>query len=632
MKQLLNKSYSQTLAVLWNVLLVYVVYMIGRLAYYVENLQYFNFSFDTIRGGLLFDTSAIVYTNALWIVLMLLPWRMDKPCKWLFMTVNGLALAMNLADSVYFQYTMRRTTSTVFSEFSNEGNLGSIFGTEFLSHWYLVLLFAIIMFALWRLYAIPLRHHKANLASFLIAIPLCIAGARGGFTAAVRPITLSNANQYAQRPTDAALILNTPFALLRTIDINEFTIPDYFDSEAEMAAIYTPIHNVSNADSTSFSKKNVVVLIIESFGREYIGALNRDLDGGRYKGYTPCVDSLIAHSITFRYSFCNGRKSIDGMPSILSSIPMFIEPFFLTPASMNDYTGLAGILAEEGYQTAFFHGAQNGSMGFEAFAKKTGFQRYFGRTEYEVARGTSDFDGTWAIWDEPFFQYYAEEMSKMKQPFMTALFSASSHHPFAIPDKYKQQFPEEHLPIQKCIRYTDMALGKFFATARKQPWFQNTIFVLTSDHTNQSDHAEYQSDLGGFCSPIIIYDPSHPEGRIEDKVAQQIDILPTVLGMMGYPKPYFGFGIDVLNTPADKTWAVNYLNGIYQYVHYGYVLQFDGTNSKGIYKLDDRIMQHNLIGKVPQQSQMESELKAIIQQYMMRMTQNRLNSQDHTDD
>ena len=632
MKQLLNKPYSQTLAVLWNVLLVYVVYMIGRLAYYVENLQYFNFSFDTIRGGLLFDTSAIVYTNALWIVLMLLPWRMDKPCKWLFMTVNGLALAMNLADSVYFQYTMRRTTSTVFNEFSNEGNLGSIFGTEFLNHWYLVLLFAIIMFALWRLYAIPQRHHKANLASFLIAIPLCIAGARGGFTAAVRPITLSNANQYAQRPTDAALILNTPFALLRTIDINEFTIPDYFDSEAEMAAIYTPIHNVSNADSTSFSKKNVVVLIIESFGREYIGALNRDLDGGRYKGYTPCVDSLIAHSITFRYSFCNGRKSIDGMPSILSSIPMFIEPFFLTPASMNDYTGLAGILAEEGYQTAFFHGAQNGSMGFEAFAKKTGFQRYFGRTEYEAARGTSDFDGTWAIWDEPFFQYYAEEMSKMKQPFMTALFSASSHHPFAIPDKYKQQFPEEHLPIQKCIRYTDMALGKFFATARKQPWFQNTIFVLTSDHTNQSDHAEYQSDLGGFCSPIIIYDPSHPEGRIEDKVAQQIDILPTVLGMMGYPKPYFGFGIDVLNTPADKTWAVNYLNGIYQYVRYGYVLQFDGTNSKGIYKLDDRIMQHNLIGKVPQQSQMESELKAIIQQYMMRMTQNRLNSQDHTVD
>ena len=148
--------------------------------------------------------------------------------------------------------------------------------------------------------------------------------------------------------------------------------------------------------------------------------------------------------------------------------------------------------------------------------------------------------------------------------------------------------------------------------------------MLTSDHTNQSDHAEYQSDLGGFCSPIIIYDPSQPEGRIEEKVAQQIDILPTVLGMLGYQKPYLGFGIDVLNTPASDTWAVNYLNGIYQYVRYGYVLQFDGTKTKAVYSLSDRLMQHDLKGSVAQQPQMERELKAIIQQYMMRMTQNRL--------
>ena len=488
------------------------------------------------------------------------------------------------------------------------------------------------MYALWRLYMIPKYESARNrsafrkqcfgsLAGLVLFIPLCIAGIRGGFTTAVRPITVSNANQYAQHPTDAALVLNTPFSLIRTIGKSVFTVPNYYQSETELEAIYTPQHK---AQTDTLVKKNVVVLIIESFGREYIGALNRDLEGGKYKGYTPCVDSLIAHSTTFRYSFCNGRKSIDGMPSILSSIPMFVEPFFLTPASMNDYTGLAGILGNEGYQTAFFHGAQNGSMGFEAFAKKTGFQRYYGRTEYEAARGTNDFDGTWAIWDEPFFQYYAEEMSKMQQPFMTAIFSASSHHPFAIPEQYKAQFPEEHLPIQKCIRYTDMALGKFFATARKQPWFDNTIFVLTSDHTNQSDHAEYQSDLGGFCSPIIIYDPSQPVGRMEEKIAQQIDIMPTILGMLGYSKPYMAFGIDVLSTPANDTWAVNYLNGIYQYAKYGYVLQFDGKQTKGVYQLTDRLMQHNLKDKVPQQAQMERELKAIIQQYMMRMTKNKL--------
>ncbi len=636
MKKLMSKTYSPLLAVLWNLLLVYVVYQIARQEYYLENTDYLTYSFNAWRGGLLFDTSAIIYTNALYILLMLLPFKQSgyqQCCKWLYLIINGVALAINLADSVYFQYTMRRTTTTVFSEFSNEGNLGSIIGTEFIHHWYLVLLFVGVMWPLWRLYATPKKHHALNLASLILIVPLCVAGIRGGFTTAVRPITISNANQYAQRPTDAALVLNTPFSLIRTIGKNVFTVPTYFENEADMEAIYSPVHHpidsILSRDSrissdSSFTRKNIVVLIVESFGREYIGALNKDLEGGKYKGYTPYVDSLISKSTTFRYSFCNGRKSIDGMPSILSSIPMFVEPFILTPASMNDYTGLAGLLAKEGYETAFFHGAQNGSMGFEAFARKTGFQKYFGRTEYEAAHGTDDYDGTWAIWDEPFLQYYANEMSKMHEPFMTAVFTASSHHPFVVPEQYQKIYPEEGLEIHKCIRYTDMAIGRFFETASRQPWFNNTIFVFTSDHTNMSDHAEYQSDLGGFCSPIIIFDPSQPEGKTEDKIAQQIDILPTILGMLGYSKTYLAFGIDVLNTPAEDTWAVNYLNGIYQYVKYGYVLQFDGQQTKTVYRLDDRLMKNNLKGKTDVETKMERELKAIIQQYMERMKHNRL--------
>lgn len=634
MRQLNNKLFSPLLVVLWNLLLVYLVYQVARIEYWLENSSYLNYTFDVWRGGLMFDTSAILYTNALYVVLILFPLHYKespiyhKICKWLFIIVNGLAFAINLADSVYFRYTMRRTTSTVFDEFSSEGNLGSIIRTELLSHWYLVLLFALIMWLLWKFYATPnlnvkalnkWKYNGACLLSLLLFTPFCIAGMRGGFATAVRPITISNAMQYTERPTDAPLVLNTPFSLLRTIDTNVFVVPNYFDSAEEMEAVYTPIHIPS--DSLQMEKKNVVVLIVESFGREYIGALNKTLEDGKYKGYTPCVDSLISKSITFSHSFCNGRKSIDGMPSILSSIPMFVEPFILTPSSMNDYTGLAGILAKEGYETAFFHGAQNGSMGFQAFAQKTGFQRYYGRTEYEESCGTDDFDGTWAIWDEPFLQFFANEMSKMKQPFMTSVFTASSHHPFAVPEKYKKQFAEEELEIHKCIRYTDMSIGKFFDTASRQPWFKNTIFVLTSDHTNMSNHAEYQTDLGGFCSPIIIYDPSHPEGKTLDKIAQQIDILPTILGMLNYPKPYFGFGIDVLNTPEEDTWAVNYLNGYYQYVRYGYVLQFDGTFTTAIYSLDDKLMKNNIKGKVEIQQQMERELKAIIQQYMERMKQ-----------
>jgi phosphoglycerol transferase MdoB-like AlkP superfamily enzyme len=171
-----------------------------------------------------------------------------------------------------------------------------------------------------------------------------------------------------------------------------------------------------------------------------------------------------------------------------------------------------------------------------------------------------------------------------------------------------------------------MAIGRFFREASRQEWFRNTIFVLTSDHTNLSDHAYYQTDLGGFCSPIVIYEPGNPERRpeMQHKIAQQIDILPTVMGMLHYGKPYFAFGIDLLNTPADDTWAVNYLNGIYQYVKHGYVLQFDGADTRAVYSLQDSLMHTNLKGHLSEQPQMERELKAIIQQYMERMVNDRL--------
>ena len=633
---------------LCNLLIAYVVYFLARLIYFFENYSYFsqNLSFshvlEMLRGGLVFDTSAILVTNIPYIVLMLFPIHYkesaiyQKLCRAVFLVINGLALAINLCDAVYFRFTMRRTTTTVFSEFANEENLGGVFLKETINHLYLLVLFVVMVWAMYRLYRMTGLKHKeltwwhydlATLLSLAALAPFVVAGIRGGFATAVRPITISNANQYVDRPTDAALVLNTPFSLYRTIGKAVFVVPEYYQDETEMASVFTPIH-VPN-DSVPMTKKNVVVLIVESFGREYIGALNGTLENSRYRGYTPCVDSLIAKSITFSHSYCNGRKSIDGMPSILSSIPCFVEPFFLTPASMNHVSGIASLLAGEGYQTAFFHGAQRGSMGFQAFARSTGFQEYYGREDYDEDKrfgGDADFDGMWAIWDEPFLQYYAAKMSEMKEPFMTAVFTASSHHPYVIPEKYKDVYPEEGLTIHKCIRYTDMAIGRFFQEASRQPWFKNTIFVLTSDHTNQSDHMEYQTDLGGFCSPIIIYEPgvTDQQPEMQQKIAQQIDILPTLMGRLHYPKPYFAFGIDVLNTPAEQTWAVNYMNGFYQYVKHGHVIQFDGQKTTAAYALTDSLMQNNLVNQLPEQPQMEREVKAIVQQYMERMTQDRL--------
>lgn len=643
-------SFAPLLTVVCNLVLAYVVYFVCRIVFLLTNYSSFSDNLtaghlmEMLRGGFLFDSSAIMYTNVLWIVMVLFPLHLKetptyrKVCKWLFVVVNSLAVVMNLCDCVYFQYTSRRTTSTVFSEFSHEGNLAGIFGTELIRHWYLLLIGVVLIYALWRLYlSHNLKRHTicwwryslATLVSILLMVPCILGGMRGGLAHSVRPITVSNANQYVNHPTEAAIVLNTPFSLIRTIGKNVFEEPKYFTDEKQMLSYYSPIHQPD--PGTVMNKKNVVVLIVESFGREYIGSLNRDLDGGKYHGYTPFVDSLLTHSLTFEYTFANGRKSIDAMPSTLSSIPMMVEPFFLTPASMNDLTGLAGMLHDKGYYSAFFHGAQNGSMGFEAFARATGYDKYFGRTEYNAdpkGGGDADFDGMWAVWDEPYLQHVVRMVNGFKQPFVASVFTASSHHPFKVPEQYAATFKDEGgQPIHKCVRYTDMALRKFFEAASKQPWYKNTVFVLVADHTNQNTHLYYKTDQGLYSIPIIFYTPdgSLETGMKQGVIAQQIDVLPTLMGMLGYDKPYIAFGCDVLHTPAAQTWAFNYNNGVYQYFKGDFLLQFDGQKTKALYRFKtDPLLKQNLAGKLPIQSQLENELKSLIQQYMHRMTTNTL--------
>ena len=616
-------------ALLLNLLLLYIVYGITRLAFFLENYATYEHLvgadgwWSIVVGGLYFDTSAIAYTNALYVLLVL--------CKWLFVVVNSLGLAMNLGDSVYFQYTARRTTIAFFSEFSGDEKLGSIVGYEFIQHWYLVLLFLVLAAVLWWCYVVPRvatvprrRYYLSQCVSLLIAAYAVFAGIRGGLWDN-RPIKISTANQFIIKPNDASLILNTPFTMIRTIGHSSYHNPAYFTSDNELESIYSPLHTPV-ADSTS-QKKNIVVIFLESFGREYVGSLNSEVLPG-YKGYTPFLDSLMQQAVSFRYTYANGRSSVDAMPSSLSGLPMFVESFVAASHATNHLEGVASCLSQMGYQTAFFHGAPASSLGFQGFTRSTGFQQCFAQEDYEAdsrTRGAADSDNWWGIWDEPFLQYFRMKMSDMQEPFMTALFTLTSHHPFHIPEQYAKTFPEEELPIHKCIRYTDHALSRFFREAAKEPWFRNTLFIMTGDHTNMSNHAEYKSGINQFSTTIIVYDPSGQlKPGIREGIAQQTDIMPTILGYVGYNRPYVAFGSDLFHTPAADTWAVNYLDGVYQYCKGDYVLQFDGQQTIGVYRLTDYLMQHNLKGQCQEQPQMEREVKAIIQQYMQRMIDNKL--------
>ena len=591
-----------------------------------------------LKGALVFDTAGIMYISAIYMVLLMFPFHYKeklwyyKLTKVILVALASAAIMTNLIDTVYFPYTGCRSTLKVLDEFSNEGGaqMVSIFARAMLYNWYLVLLFIVMVWLLCRLIVMPaVLKFRKTFVYYMVRLPLltltgvCIvAGIRGGLAHNIRPITMSNAYRYVQTPAQAAAVLNTPFCVIRTMGNEEMKVPSYFTSD-ELDAIYSP---VIMPDSTAvFRPRNVVVFILESFGSEYIGAMNKGTQD--IHDCTPFMDSLIAHSLTFNVSLANGRKSIDAMPSVLAGIPMLKDHLFLTPTIMSkEITGLAKELGSKGYYSAFFHGADNGSMGFQAFSKVIGYNDYFGMEEFvrkPEYGGSAAFDGYWAIWDEEFLKYMCDEIGTFREPFVASAFTASSHHPYNVPQRYESIYPQEgNLPIYRGIRYSDHALELFFERASKQPWFANTLFVLTADHTNLSEHPDYQSDYGKFRVPVIFYCPQDSLQGRRDAIAQQADIYPSILGYLGYDKPIISFGQNLFNTPDDETWAANLQSGLYSYYKGNYVLQFDGENETGLFAYkQDPSLKYNLKGTKPAvEQEMTKKLKALIQQYLEHMT------------
>ncbi|HHB52659.1 MAG TPA: LTA synthase family protein, partial [Saprospiraceae bacterium] len=430
-------------------------------------------------------------------------------------------------------------------------------------------------------------------------------------------ISLNNAGAYIDKPLEMAIVLNTPFTILRTLDVQAFKPKKYY-TEKELTKLYTPVKHFES-DST-FNEKNVVVIIVESLAREYIGALNKDI--ANYKGFTPFLDSLIAQSHTFTNAFANGRKSIDALPSVVASVPSLVQPYILSPYATNEINGLGSILARKGYKTAFFHGAPNGSMGFEAFMNTAGYQEYYGYDEYN---NSADFDGNWGIWDEKFLQFTAQKLTEFKTPFLATIFTLSSHHPFKVPKAFEGKFQKGSLPIHRPIQYLDYSLKRFFATAGTKPWFKNTIFVITADHCNQTILPEYQSAVGNFAVPIIIYQKEKPEAiQLDSTVSQQADIMPKILRELNYSGDFISFGTDVLT--EDRPFAVNYYNQTWNYYEGDYLLQFRDVKTVGLYQYkQDRTLKNNLMNKaIEQKEHMVARLKAYIQQYYNRLINNKM--------
>ncbi|NDV47938.1 LTA synthase family protein [Paludibacter sp. 221] len=626
--------------VIKHLLVAYLLFMLCRVVFLVYNYDFYHertFA-QLLRifvGGLKFDTTAILYFNSVYMLMFVLPFKFryndlyQTIGKYVYFVMNGVALMANCIDIVYFRYTLQRTTFSVFREFSNESNLVQIFAQEMLHNWYLVLFFfALIFLMVWFygrkklslssiLIKSPYVYYPVCTVIMLVGIGLTVAGIRGGFSHSTRPITLSNAGEYAHQPIDIPLILNTPFSFLLSIEYEDLDKLVYLDDKKALESVYNPVH--VPADTLKPNDMNVMIIIMESFGMEHFGFYNKGLDDGAYKGYTSFLDSIAGESLTFRSSYANGRKSIDALASVMLSMPAIPKSYVLSSYFNNRICALPHLLRDDGYQTAFFCGQPNSGMGFYAFCNLLGFEYFYGMDEYGNSK---DYDGIWGIWDEEFLQFTAQEINKFEQPFMASVFTISSHHPFKVPVRYDGVFEEGVHPLHKTIRYSDYAFRRFFETASRQPWFENTLFVLVADHTNGSVREEYNNPAGNFAVPVMFYKPGGSLKDYRDEVAQQIDIMPTVLSYLGYNKPYFAFGFDVNGSP--DRFAVNYYNGIYQIFSDKYLLQFNGTKTVALYELHTK-MGKNLMDEKPEiVADLETKIKAFLQQYTTRVTENRI--------
>ena len=633
--------YSEYKVLFYRIILAYLFYMIARILFffYNRNLLKINSFSDFISlsfHGITFDTTSILYVNSLFILLSILPLLVNtkkgyqKFLFYLYFITNLLAYTTNFVDFIYYKYTFNRSTMASLDTLENESNKSRLFFNFLIEYWHVFLLFFLCAY-LWiylykkvKIQHLPpqpsVKYFVVSVFSFLFLTTMCIGGIRGDFKKSTRPINLLDASRYVTDASQADFVLNTPFAIIRTWDVNSFQKVNLV-SKTTIDSLIVPIKEYHNNQKT---KPNVVIIILESYAKEYISSFNKDNAIPNYKGYSPFVDSLAQHSLIFTNGYANGYKSIHGVSSVIAGIPSFKDAFTSSPYPKQKIESLVSTLKGEGYDTSFFHGAPNGSMGFLGFCNILGYDHYYGKNEFN---NDSEFDGSWGVWDEPFMQYFNQTLSKKKVPFMATLFSVTSHEPYVIPKKYEGKFPKGDNPIHQCIGYTDYSLKQFFKVAKKEAWYQNTIFVLVADHDNLIYYPEYGKDQNFHTVPIMFFTPNEKYKGVNKDWAQQIDIYPTLLDMMGYDKPFRSWGRSLISNDKIKPFVMRYSSDKYQMMSGNYICTFDGEKAVGFYKKEDKELKNNLIShRNSEMNKLELRCKAFLQDYMERIIDKKLTS------
>ncbi len=451
-----------------------------------------------------------------------------------------------------------------------------------------------------------------------VGLLLLIVAARGGLQK--KPITPIHANVFTA-PVLNNLTLNSTFTLMKSFGRTTLPRVKYFEDHDEMLKLLNgSAKSVSLDGLRPMGPQNVVIIIMESFGLEYTGIANNG------KGYTPFFDQLTqkAGALFFKNGFANGRRSIEGIAAILAGVPALMsEPFISSEFATNKFMGLGSFLQTQNRSSSFFHGGGNGTMYFDSFTKSAGIQKYVGLNEYPEK--SKDFDGTWGIYDRPFFHYFLDQLNQAQKPMTSVIFSLSSHHPYKIPDSERPNFPEGPVEILSSIAYADDVLKDFFAKAEKQPWFKDTLFVITADHTQKNYLPSYENEISKYKIPVLFYHAGMKWPAIDkDQIVQQIDILPSVLDFLNVSvKEQILLGSSVFNNQNDKV-SLHFNEGRYLLVAKDYFLDWKDGHEPEMYSRNDEFQKNILSEPTLRREELISKMKAGIQYFSEGLWDNKL--------
>jgi len=525
-----------------------------------------------------------------------------------FYIVNSAALILNFIDIYNFKYMLKRIGFNIMFFFRTGDGAFNILLSGIVQYWWGLILFGLFIwgwmyvnkkFASYNIKTLTPKRPSIIYSAILVAliVGFTVIGIRGGFQ--LRPISVVSAIE-GSNPNNAQFVMNSPFCFIQAMTLPTVKDKKYMTDE-EAKKIFNNTFTPRQNENTK--KKNLCIIIVESLSWEALEM------GGNKKKSTKFLDSLAKHSMVFKRMYANGKQSIDGIPAILSGFPgLMDEPYLTSTYASNQLTSIASLLKPQGYHSSFFHGGKTGTMNFDKYAKGVGFEDYYGKEDYP---DQNQFDGHWGIWDKPFLQYYADNLNKMPKPFVSGVFTLSSHPPYAIPKNEMNIYNDIGNPFLNTIHYTDDALKLFFEKIKTTDWYHNTKFVIVADHIGELGGDKGRKEL--YHIPCIIFDPENPVENDIYSLTQQTDILPFLCEQYGINHNILAWG----NYNKPNSFSISYMSSSYQLSMGNSVLVSDGETVLNYYNDTTDLLNHT-------QAEMLKFMQAYIQQYNMGILDNKL--------